>query len=105
MKYSLTDKIKTKTVQQIIDEDKKNIFKLLKEGYIFEEEVLKYAHIVKTIKDEKISNVIVEHEKNDKVYEKDKDSVNKILKDILTLDNIKEYKEEETTEEEIYDEE
>ncbi len=104
MKYSLTDKIRTQTIKEIIDEDKKNIFKLIKEGYVFNDDVLIYAHISKNIKNEKFTNVIVEHEKNDKVYEKDKDSVNKILKDILTLENIKEYKDE-IIEEEIYDEE
>lgn len=104
MKYSLTDKIRTQTIKEIIDEDKKNIFKLIKEGYVFNNDVLIYAHISKNIKNEKFTNVIVEHEKNDKVYEKDKDSVNKILKDILTLENIKEYKDE-IIEEEIYDEE
>ena len=104
MKYSLTDKIRTQAIKEIIDEDKKNIFKLIKEGYVFNDDVLIYAHISKNIKNEKFTNVIVEHEKNDKVYEKDKDSVNKILKDILTLENIKEYKDE-IIEEEIYDEE
>lgn len=104
MKYSLTDKIRTQTIKEIIDEDKKNIFKLIKEGYVFNDDVLIYAHISKNIKNEKFTNVIVEHEKNDKVYEKDKDSVNKILKDILTLENIKEYKDE-IIEEQIYDEE
>lgn len=104
MKYSLTDKIRTQTIKEIIDEDKKNIFKLIKEGYVFNNDVLIYAHISKNIKNEKFTNVIVEHEKNDKVYEKDKDSVNKILKYILTLENIKEYKDE-IIEEEIYDEE
>jgi hypothetical protein len=66
---------------------KGEIFKLIKKGLQFDDEVLKEAHIIKTIKDVKIQTTIVPHSKEKKTYTKETESLKNILKSINTLEN------------------
>lgn len=77
---------KNKKVIDIVNNNKKDIFKLVKEGLYFDDEVLALAGIKKTIKNVKTSIQIVEHSKDTKVYEIDKTPLQKILKEISTID-------------------
>ena len=84
---------------------KGEIFKLIKKGLQFDDEVLKEAHITKTIRDVKVCNVITTHEKDKKrTYGKETESVKNIIKSLNTLDNqnIEDFNgDEDTNEEEI----
>lgn len=72
-------------------EIKGEIFNLLKKGFRFDEEVLKEAHITKTIRDVKINNCAIEHKApKDKEYEKETESLNSIIKSLNTIDKIQE---------------
>lgn len=77
---------KNKKVIDIVNNNKKDIFKLVKEGLYFDDEVLALAGIKKTIKNVKTSIQIVEHSKDTKVYEIDKTPLQKILKEISTIE-------------------
>ena len=77
---------KGKTVQDVIDKKKSAIFQLIKKGVMFDDEVLKICNITKTIRDVRVYNVIVEHEKSTKKYEKDTASIKEIMKEINTLE-------------------
>lgn len=77
---------KNKKVIDIINNNKKDIFQLVKDGFSFNDEVLTLAGIKKIVKDVKTSNQIVEHIKDTKVYEIDKTPLHKILKEISTID-------------------
>lgn len=81
---------KGKKVNDILSSNKKDIFKLLKEGLLFDDEVLSIAGIKKNIRDVKVEQILVEHEKDTKVYEKETTSLSKILKEIRTIDNVSE---------------
>lgn len=98
---------KNKKVVDIINNNKKDIFKLIKEGYSFDDEVLTLAGIKKCVKEVKTTNQIVEHEKDTKVYEVDKTPLHKILKEISTIEgytfNENSIKEETETEDEEND--
>lgn len=85
-----TGKHKGKVVKDIISENKKEIFSLIKDGMLFDDEVLSMAGIKKNIRNVKVTQVFTKHEKDDKVYEKDKESLSKILKEIRTIDNLSE---------------
>ena len=66
------------------------IFSMIKDGYEFDDEVLKTAHISKTIRDERVDFVVNPH--NDDNYSKplpvETASMKQILAEINTLDNI-----------------
>lgn len=51
---SLTDTIKDRTVQEILNQDKSEYFRLVKKGYNFDDEVLRTYNIKKIIRDVKI---------------------------------------------------
>ena len=53
-KLSLTDTIEDKTIQEILNQDKSDYFRLVKKGYDFDDEVLKTYNITKTIRDVRI---------------------------------------------------
>ena len=80
---------KDKKVSFILETDKKYILSLIKEGYMFDNNVLSKAGIKKTIREEKITSIVVDHEVDNKTYEKDTLSISKILNEISTVDNIK----------------
>lgn len=77
---------KGKKVSDIVN-DKKAVFAMLRDGMMFDDEVLAVAGITRKVKGVNISNVVVEHEVDRKVYEKDTVSVNRIIKELLTIDN------------------
>lgn len=77
---------KNKKVVDIVTNNKKDIFKMIKSGFYFDDEVLTIAGIKKIVKDVKTSNQFVEHEKDSKVYEIDKTPLHKILKEIATIE-------------------
>lgn len=77
---------KNKTIKDIIN-NKKEIFRMIKEGYYFDDDVLQAAGITKTIKNSVTSNQVVEHEKDTKQYEVDTTPLQKILKELATIDN------------------
>ena len=78
-------KHKKKPISEIVEE--KKIFKYIKDGYEFADDVLEAAHIKKSVRDEKIRTVFVEHKKRKhKEYQKDTESVKNILKSINTID-------------------
>lgn len=81
------DLFNNKQVIEIINDNKRNIFQLLKKGYEFDDEVLSLAGIKKNIKNVKTRNQIVEHDKDTKTYEIDKTPLHKILKEISTIDS------------------
>lgn len=90
-KLNLEDKVngkyKSKTIREIINLDKKYIFELIKQGYYFDDEVLNMAGIKKNVRNETIKLEIASHEKDNKVYDKETESVKQILKSLLTIDN------------------
>lgn len=88
-------KHKGRSVNDILNIDKKEIFNLIKQGLLFDDEVLSIAGIKKSVRDVKVLQVFVEHEKDNKKYEKETASLSKILKEIRTLDNIPEIDENE----------
>ena len=91
-KISLKDKIndsnyKNKTIEEIININRKYIFELIKKGYDFDDEVLMKCNIKKTIKNQTVKLEIAEHQKDDKVYEKETESLKNIIKSLLIIDN------------------
>ena len=80
-------KYKGKTVGDLVT-DKKIIFTLIKQGVIFDDEVLSKAGIKKIIRDVKVEQILVDHEKDNKVYQKETTSLSKILKEINTIENV-----------------
>ena len=92
-KLKLTDKInfgenKKVVVSEIVNK-KGEIFKLIKEGYEFDDEVLEKARIKKTIRDVKIISKIVNTKKTDKkIYPKETENIKTILKEINILEDI-----------------
>ena len=84
---------KGKTVKEVLENGKKEIFSLIKQGFSFDDEVLSLAGIKKNVRDVTIKQVFVEHEKDNKIYEKETTSLSKILKEIRTIDNIDENEE------------
>ena len=81
---------KDKTVKEVLECGKKNIFSLIKTGLLFDDEVLSLAGIKKNIRDVKVTQICADHEKDTRVYQKETASLTKILKEIRTIDNIEE---------------
>lgn len=70
---------------------KGEIFKYVKKGIWFDDEVLEKAGIKRTIREEKIDTVFFDEKtksKNIKIYPKETESLKNVLKSINTLDNI-----------------
>ena len=80
-------KDKGRKVSDIIATDKKRIFALLREGKQFDDEVLAAAGIKKTVRDTKVTQVICEHAKDNKVYQKDTMRVDRIIGELSTIRN------------------
>lgn len=91
-KLSLNDTVnvgrnKFVKVSELVD-DKKEIFRLIKNGTAFDDEVLQKCGIKKTIRNEHFVHVFVEHEKADKKeLPKEKDSLKMILRSIHTINS------------------
>ena len=80
-------KNKKVTVESLVP-IKGEIFKLIKKGLQFDDEVLKEAHITKIIRDVKVENEIVSHEKEKKSnYSRETESLKSILKSVNVLEN------------------
>lgn len=105
---------KGKTVQEVFDKDKSNIFKLIKKyGYSFDDEVLAAAHITKIIRNHEVRLEWEHHvaDKNSKKYKKDTKTVEQILNElddermnIKDLNNNKEHISKKKKPETEYDE-
>ena len=85
-----TGRYKGKTVNEVLEKDKKEIFYLIKKGVSFDDEVLSMSGITKKTSNVRFSQVFVEHAKDNKIYEKDTASLSKILKELRTIDNLNE---------------
>jgi hypothetical protein len=73
---------KGKTVREVFDKDKSNIFKLIKKyGYSFDDEVLAAAHITKIVRNHEARLEWPRHvaDKNAKKYRKDTKTIEQIL--------------------------
>ena len=79
-----------KKVRDVLSDNRKDIFSLIKSGLSFDDEVLSLAGIKKNIRDVKVVQVFTDHVKDTRKYEKDTESLSRILKEIRTLDNINE---------------
>ena len=92
-KLKLTDKItfgkKQKVCVSDLVEIKGEIFRLIKEGYQFDDEVLEKAKIKKVVRNTKVTSEIIRPKKTDsKVYPKETENIKSILKSINVLENI-----------------
>ena len=70
---------------------KGEIFKYVKKGFWFDDEVLEKAGIKRIIREEKVETVFLDKKtksENMKTYPKETESLKNILKSINTLDNI-----------------
>lgn len=96
-----------KNVRDLIEESgSRDIFKLIKRGYRFDDEVLKSCHISKTVRDESVYNEFAEHlkPKTNKVYKKDTASYEDIVESLsnVEIDENEEYEEVEDETSEFY---
>ena len=92
-RLKLTDKITIGKKQKIAVSEivnvKGEIFRLIKEGYEFDDEVLEKARIKKTVSNIRVTSEIVRPKKTDnKVYPKETESIKTILKSINTLEDV-----------------
>ena len=70
---------------------KGEIFKYVKKGFWFDDEVLEKAGIKRIIREEKVETVLIEEKtksENIKTYPKATESLKNLFKSINTLDNI-----------------
>lgn len=92
-KLTLNDTINVGRNKKVLVSDlvgiKGEIFKYIKKGFYFDDEVLEKAGIKRTVREVKVYNVFVEHDKKQKVkvYPKETESLKNILKSLHTLDN------------------
>lgn len=89
--YTLSDTIKidkkTKVLVSELVKQKGEIFRLIKNGLRFDDEVLEEAHIKKTVKDSKTECIVAVHEKEKpQNLPKDTKNMKSILKSINTID-------------------
>lgn len=80
-------KYKATTINDKLIFDRKEIIDLIKKGYLFSSEVMEKAGFVKHVREIKTSISIVEHEKDERTYEKDTADIKAIIRSISTLDN------------------
>lgn len=92
--HSIIDKgeFKGKKVHKVLSEDKKNIFKMLKEGILFSDSVLEQAGIKKNVHSVTAVCSVVQHDNSEllKKLEIDKVDPSKIFEDIdikIKVDN------------------
>ena len=94
-KLTLNDTINVGKNKKVLISDlvgiKGEIFKYVKKGIWFDDEVLEKAGIKRIIREEKVETVFVDQKvkpKNIKIYPKETESLKNVLKSINTLDNI-----------------
>lgn len=93
-KLTLNDTIKIGKNKKILISDivgiKGEIFKYIKKGFWFDDEVLEKAGIKRNVRDVKTECILVDKDKQPKVkiYPKETENLRNILKTINTLDNI-----------------
>lgn len=81
-------KYKSELVGENLVNDKKEVFSLLKDGYIFTDEVLGKVGIIKKVRvSSQQCNRVTDHITDNKVYEKDTMSLKNILKSIHTIES------------------
>lgn len=91
-KLTLNDTINIGKNKNVLISDlvhiKGEIFKYIKKGFDFDDEVLEKAGIKKTVRDFKTETVLVEHikPKHIKVYPKETESLKNVLKSLHTLE-------------------
>ena len=76
---------KGKTVREVFDKDRSNIFKLIKKyGYSFSDEVLAAAHITKIVRNREVKLEWPRHlpDKNSKKYRKETKTIDQILDEL-----------------------
>lgn len=78
---------KGKTVEQLIGLKRSEIIEMVKDGYVFEEEVYEKARYKHYVREVSCSNEIVQHQVDNKVYAKDTEKLHKILKGLETINN------------------
>ena len=78
-----------KTVNEIIEEDRKAIIYLCQKGFYFEDEVFKKARYKHIIRDEKIIFEFVDKikQKPQKIYKKDTENIKNIIEGLSTINN------------------
>ena len=92
-KLTLNDTINVGKNKKVLISDlvdiKGEIFKYIKKGFWFDDEVLEKAGIKRTVRDEKIETVFADKKTNlnNKIYPKETESLKNVLKSINTLDN------------------
>lgn len=62
--------------------DKRSIMSLIRNGYMFDDDVLSQAGIKKIVSQPVTKFEVVEHERDNTVYQKDKESITKIIKSL-----------------------
>lgn len=94
-KLTLNDTINVGKNKKVLISDlvgiKGEIFKYIKKGIWFDDEVLEKAGIKRTIREEKVETVFFDKKtksENIKIYPKETESLKNVLKSINTLDNI-----------------
>ena len=80
-------KYKATIIEDSLIHDRKEIMNLIKKGYSFSSEVMETAGFIKHIRKVTTSLSIVEHKKDNRVYEKDTADIKSIIRSISTLDN------------------
>lgn len=86
-------KYQGRTVREVLEENRKNLVTLSKQGYFFSDEACEFARYKRTIRDEKIICEFIDRSKQPKEKIKcPKDSLEKarkFLRELSTLDNEK----------------
>ena len=80
-------KYKSTIVGEKLIKDKKEIFALMKDGYVFSRSVMEKAGFKPKINNVKFTNCVVEHEQETRLYEKDTMVLKNILKSLHTIHN------------------
>ena len=75
------------TVKMVVMNNKKEIFALMKDGYVFSRSVMEEAGFKPKINNVKFTNCVVEHEQETRLYEKDTMTLKNILKSLHTIHN------------------
>ena len=85
--YVSEGKYKATIIEDSLIHDRKEIMNLIKKGYSFSSEVMETAGFIKHISNVTTSILIVEHKKDNRIYEKDTADIKSIIRSISTLDN------------------
>lgn len=93
---------KNRTVSEMLDMNRNEIFNLLKKGIQFDDEVLEKARVTKSIRDVQTKLIVIDHEAKDtKVYQKDTTPIKSIINGLHTIVNTACYSYDEDNEEKV----